>query len=198
MYKDKKRYNKNGYVIVNIPDHPKAFDATGDKQPNSYCVYEHVLIAEEILDRSLKEGEVVHHFDENRSNNSPDNLLVLSNPMHGKLHGWLNKYVLIPNEAQSKRMELGCVRCLVCEKPIHYELQCCSHECHRIHKANSLEQARGIAKPSKEVLAEEITQMPMTKLGEKYGVSDNGIRKWCVGYDISLPAVKAKKQTKVV
>jgi len=81
---------KNGYVVINVPDHPKAFDVTGDGNPKSFCVYEHVLIAEEIIDRPLKEGEVVHHLDKQRSNNSPDNLSVISNPMHMKLHGWIN------------------------------------------------------------------------------------------------------------
>ena len=27
----------------------------------------------------------------------------------------------------------------------------------------------------------------MTKLGEKYGVSDNAVRKWCKTYEIDLP-----------
>lgn len=26
MYKDRKRINKNGYIVVEYPDHPRAFD----------------------------------------------------------------------------------------------------------------------------------------------------------------------------
>lgn len=190
MYSDHKRYNKNGYIIVNIPDHPKAFDATGDKNPESFCVYEHVLIAEESIDRSLKEGEVVHHFDENKTNNSPDNLLVLTGPMHGKLHGWLNKHELIPNDTHADRISKGCIRCIICEKPIHYNLQSCSHECDIIHQNNLKQESRGINKPTKEILSKEVTELPMTKLGEKYQVSDVAVKKWCKAYGIELPPMR--------
>jgi hypothetical protein len=37
----------------------------------------------------LKNGEVVHHIDMNKSNNAVDNLLVLTNRNHAKLHGLL-------------------------------------------------------------------------------------------------------------
>lgn len=190
MYKDKKRYNKNGYVVVNEPQHHKAFDATGDGNPESFCVYEHVLIAEEILDRSIKEGEVVHHLDRIRSNNSPDNLLVLSNPMHTKLHQWLDKHEITPNEKQQERIKLGCIRCKVCEKPIQSDLQFCSHECADIQQNIDNENKRGIAKPTKEVLQKEVQETPMTKLGQKYGVSDNAVKKWCKNYEIDLPPMR--------
>lgn len=186
MYKNNKRYNKNGYVVVNIPDHPKAFDATGDNNPKEFFVYEHVLIAEEMINRPLKEGEVVHHLDGSRDNNSPDNLLVLSNPMHTKLHKWLDK----SDEKKQDRINLGCVRCKVCEKPIEPSFKFCSHECSDIQQKIDNENKRGIAKPTKEVLEQEVKEVPMTKLGEKYGVSDTAVKKWCKGYDIELPPMR--------
>lgn len=39
-------------------------------------------------------------------------------------------------------------------------------------------------KPNKEILINDITNLSMTKVGEKYGVSDNAVRKWCKGYGI--------------
>lgn len=93
FYKDRKRYYKNGYIVIEFPEHHKAFD-TGN---GIIGVYEHVLIAEEdVLGRPIREGEVVHHLDKNRSNNSPDNLLVLLNPSHTKLHAWLDRNEIIP------------------------------------------------------------------------------------------------------
>lgn len=58
----------NGYVGVYMPEHEKALS-------NGY-VYEHILMAEQMLGRKLKEGECVHHIDRNRGNNSIENLMV--------------------------------------------------------------------------------------------------------------------------
>lgn len=38
--------------------------------------------------------------------------------------------------------------------------------------------------PSKEELLNDILTMPIIKVGEKYGVSDNTIRKWCKRYEL--------------
>lgn len=178
MYKDNKRItDTNGYVLIYLPEHHKAMKSGVYEG----YIYEHVLIAEvDVLDRKIKEGEVVHHLDENRSNNSPDNLLVLENPQHSKLHGWLNKHDLIPTEKQKERISLGCIRCKVCEKPISFGFVYCSQEC--THTGS-----QSLNKPSKEILEKEIQTTPMTKLGEKYGVSDKAVKKWCIGYEIELP-----------
>jgi DNA-directed RNA polymerase subunit RPC12/RpoP len=48
-------------------------------------------------------------------------------------------------------------------------------------------------RPSREELKELIRTMPFTKIGEKYGVSDNSIRKWCIGYNLPK-TVKEIKQ----
>lgn len=183
MYKDHKRYNKNGYVIVNIPEHPKAFDATGDKNPKAFCVYEHVLIAEELIDRPLKEGEVVHHFDENRSNNSPDNLLVLSNPSHIKLHGWLNKNNVVPNPDYEDRKKLGCIRCIVCEKPISPSLIYCSHTC----SDTDIERTHKYEHPDKETLQKLVWTKSTIKVAEEFGVSDKAIEKLCKNLGVEKP-----------
>ncbi len=54
-------------------------------------VAEHRVIAEKIIGRRLKRGEVVHHRDENKVNNAPSNLMVYaSNAAHlrGHAKGW--------------------------------------------------------------------------------------------------------------
>lgn len=49
--------------------------------------HEHRIIAEEKIGRPLRLGEVVHHIDGNKKNNSPDNILVLSSQAeHVRLH----------------------------------------------------------------------------------------------------------------
>ena len=57
----------NGYIEVYAPEHPAA---------NRGRVYEHRLIAEETLGRSLPAGVLVHHADGDRANNRRTNLVV--------------------------------------------------------------------------------------------------------------------------
>jgi len=58
----------NGYVLVKCPGHPMA-DCRG-------YVYEHRLVATQILGRLLRRGEQVHHRDGNRLNNAPENIEI--------------------------------------------------------------------------------------------------------------------------
>ncbi len=67
-----------GWVMVHIPGHHLA-DCRG-------YVYEHRLIAEKILGRSLNKGEIVHHIDGNKQNNDESNILVLTHAQHSRLH----------------------------------------------------------------------------------------------------------------
>lgn len=48
--------------------------------------YEHRLIMEEHLGRKLTKDEYVHHIDQNKLNNSIDNLLITNSHEHIKLH----------------------------------------------------------------------------------------------------------------
>jgi hypothetical protein len=68
----------NGYVWVARPGHPKA--------QHGY-IGEHVDMAEKALGRVLPDGVEVHHVDENKANNVPDNLVICENrAYHGLLH----------------------------------------------------------------------------------------------------------------
>ena len=46
----------------------------------------HILLMEEILGRPLKENEVVHHINEDKRDNRPENLQVLDRGKHTSLH----------------------------------------------------------------------------------------------------------------
>lgn len=74
-----RHFTSSGYIEIVCPSHPK--------KNKRKCVYEHQLVAERMLGRYLNEDEVVHHIDLNKTNNSPDNLVVLTNSDHVSVHG---------------------------------------------------------------------------------------------------------------
>lgn len=56
---------------------------------SNYRGYLHRQLIEDALGRKLKTSEHVHHLDVDVYNNSIDNLIVLSNSAHSKLHSWM-------------------------------------------------------------------------------------------------------------
>jgi len=65
-----KSINKNGYIIIQSPDHPKN---------NNGYVLEHRLVMEKHLGRYLKNKEVVHHINGIRNDNRLENLMLFPN-----------------------------------------------------------------------------------------------------------------------
>lgn len=59
----------------------------------THGVHTHRVVAEKILGRKLRKGEVVHHVDGNYRNNHPDNLMVFkSQKEHAAWHAKLNLF----------------------------------------------------------------------------------------------------------
>lgn len=81
----RKLHTSHGYVAVRVPpEHPHAWGPPGLK--GFRYAYEHILVAEAKLGRSLREDELVHHKDEDKTNNAPNNLEVLSVSEHAREH----------------------------------------------------------------------------------------------------------------
>jgi len=77
------------------------------------------------------------------------------------------KYCLKCNKLLGKRNKTGF--CNICSKTLP-----------RLNK-------RKVERPSKTELQKLIEKWPFTKIGKRYGVSDNAVRKWSKNYEIILP-----------
>ena len=79
-----RRITSHGYVEIYNPDHPNA-SVRG-------TVYEHRLVMEKKIGRYLLPEEDIHHIDEDKQNNHPDNLhLFKSKSEHTKQHQMIKK-----------------------------------------------------------------------------------------------------------
>lgn len=73
--------SKGDYNYAYVPNHPNATE-------NGY-VLEHRIVMENKINRLLTNIEVVHHKDENKKNNLPDNLeLKASKGIHSREHAF--------------------------------------------------------------------------------------------------------------
>lgn len=77
-WKGGRRISSAGYVEIRAEYHHRL-------RGNGY-VYEHILVVEENIGRQLKQEEIVHHIDGNKTNNSFENLAVMSQAEHASLH----------------------------------------------------------------------------------------------------------------
>ena len=77
----KKTYG--GYIHIYMPEHPFAY-------PDGY-VAEHRHVMEQHIGRFLKEDEVVHHKNFDKTDNSIENLLLTNLSEHAKIHQEYNR-----------------------------------------------------------------------------------------------------------
>ena len=138
------------------------------------CMFIHRLQAEKKLGRYLSREECVHHIDENKFNNSIDNLMVFKTRAdHAAYHMGCDIYLDGDVWVANRTMSL----CPICGKSKEKTAKYCVKCYLQIKKSNSL-------KPTKDILSKQITQLSFVSIGKLYGVSDNAVRKWCKSYDL--------------
>lgn len=75
QWKGGKSIASNGYVLLRVGTGHHLADVRG-------YAYEHRIVAESMIGRSLKRAEQVHHVNGNKMDNRPENLEVVPSPAH--------------------------------------------------------------------------------------------------------------------
>jgi len=162
----------NGYVLIYKPEHPKAMKS---KNWLGY-VYEHIVVAEEEYKRSIGSDEEVHHLNFDRSDNTPENVIILPKKSHMKLHKWFDNGAMMSKDingigVNSKNPKL---RCKVCDKPLNRKLmKYCSVTCDKIDRKSSMDVVT-----LQQIKQDFIELKTYVAVSKKYNLSDNGLRKW--------------------
>jgi hypothetical protein len=128
-----------------------------------------------MLNRPLSSDEVVHHIDENRSNNIPENLMVFRTLADHSAHH--NGAELISHDDGTYSSRL-LDRVCKCGNPKFCTASVCI-ECRNIQQSDHI--------PPKEELESLVWEIPMTKIAELYNVSDKAVGKWIKKYDLEKP-----------
>lgn len=168
MYEVIKTNTVNDYKIVKVLNYNRDNNVSHDG-----WYYEHILIMEQDLGRSLNKNECVHHLDGNKGNNRLENLLLMTNSTHAKIHKWIDR-CNIPQNSYSESPS-----CKICNKTLqNKQKHTCSSKCNNFYKHKKS------VIPTKEILMDLISKHPFTKIGKMFNVSDNAVRKWCKKYNL--------------
>ena len=135
----------------------------------------------------------LHHLDSNHWNNELNNLQILCANCHALMENrGYQQYKALKEE--QKKINY----CIDCGKPIlNTSTRCedCYHKSTRIEQYN--EETHIMRNTNLEVNREELKKMIRTtsfvKVGQKYGVTDNAVRKWCDKFGLPRKSSEIKK-----
>jgi len=161
-------YCKRKYYAVYIPDHHRA-------SSDGY-VYEHIIIAEQIIGRDLLDAEVVHHEDENGLNNSLANLIVFATSADHTTYHMCKRHNLKFNlSCKNNIYSVNAIPnrfCNMCGESISFGAKLC-YACNHLSK-----------KPSKEILKKYLSDSSYSHVARIYDVSPNAVKKWAKSYNL--------------
>ncbi len=164
---------KCGYLQFRDHSHPLAY---GDGS-----IYYHRHLASIKIGRWLYSSEHVHHIDENKLNNSLENLKVLTASEHSKLHNPQTDFGHDDRTLES----YTCVNCTGEFHPLRASKtkQYCSQDCFKAATVKDKE-------ITKELLDSLIPITSWKDLGKMFNYSDVGIRKRAKALGCNIPTRK--------
>lgn len=89
----------------------------------------------------------------------------------------------------------NCITCGREFKPNYPGHKYCSQDCgshHRNRHRNPRPETRKVERPSYRRLISDLSQLSMVKVGARYGVSDNAVRKWLRWYEADIANIVAR------
>jgi len=109
--------------MLKKPEHPNAM--------NTGYILEHRLVASEMLGRPLRQKEQVHHRNDKRDDNRPENLQVLTHKQHRLIHA--RRGPAHPNWTPERHLQKTCPSCSrIFVKPGVLDQKYCSKTCQGI------------------------------------------------------------------
>lgn len=153
-----------GYMYCYSPEHALA--------NKSGKVMEHIYVMSNHIGRKLKKNECVHHIDRDRTNNSLDNLLLMTNSEHAKLH--------LREDGRGISVDVECDNCgkVFCANKSDSRKYCSS-------KCSSESSKRfQVSKADLEAL---VWEKPTTQVAKIFGVSDVAVAKRCKKLGVKKP-----------
>lgn len=158
---------KEEYKEIYLPNHHRS------KQNG--CVDEHIIIAEKILGRKIKEKEVVHHIDNNKTNNNEDNLMIfVSSSDHIKYHKRDNPKIKEIEKNLFIVEDTNIATCMFCGNLFHSSINrkyFCSRKCFIEYNKN--------INIDPFCLAKSIYEVGFEGTGKIYNVTGTTIINWC-------------------
>lgn len=204
--------NLNGYKVIYKEGHPNSMTS---ENWNGW-IYEHIYLMSEHIGRPLNEDEVVHHLDENKSNNKLENLVLLTAEAHNKIHGMLYKstnknnskcvdiedaldiFDIKINNIENKKKLINYYKSLNKSIAISY---CKNENCKKpLLKGQAVfcsKECEKLVKPASlpyntEELQELADSYSYTEIGRMYGISDNAAKKHMQRYGVELKKKKSR------
>ena len=88
----------HGYIKLYRPENPMA-DKRGE-------IYEHRFIMSQIIGRPLEKWEHIHHKDNNRANNSPENLELVTPQQNQSMKDMIARIIQLENILKQHHLQI--------------------------------------------------------------------------------------------